>query len=190
MKIKMLLLLNLAVVFLIGAAVGSISAQDVARLAAKPQANIQIVRNVVHSGGRSEIKSRNIYVYVDEKDFSKEAIGEIFAKIESEFCDPYDLGITLYSSEEMLRKRMDFDEQPHTIYFSSDQEGQAAKARFYAKAHPPLSGYFRATYHRYGDYELFDYSPNKDAVETVRVDLKDMPTATGGKKTKCKPSPK
>jgi hypothetical protein len=86
--------------------------------------------------------------------------------------EPYILSITIYSDLEMLNKLIKFEECGRGfIDFSKDNAGRSEASRYYKKYLPPPKGYFRSQYSRYRNFEYFDYSPNADEEELVRVDL-------------------
>lgn len=135
--------------------------------------NIEIILNKVHDGGKSGIQSRHIFILIEEKKFNLENVRKTFEKYRFIYSTPFILTITIYSDKEMLQRLINFEKQPMTIEFSQDEKGQEAARKFYEEYYPLPTGYFRAEYSRYGDYEYFNYSPGKDKAEMMRISLKD-----------------
>src|SRR5688500_6132206 len=119
---------------------------------------VEIVENWVHAGGESGIRSRYIFIYLPEEDFSLNAIMAIFRTTEAQSCAPYILAISIYTDKAALAKKIRYEKQSSTIDFTNDEAGRKAAEKYYEKVLPPRSGYLRAEYQRYGDYEVIDYS--------------------------------
>ena len=130
-----------------------------------------VVADKVNEGGDSGIKDRHVFVFLDEKSFSIQNLTDLFLKYRDNYCEPYVLRVTVYSDHKMLERLIKFENEPRTVRFSDDKKGLEAAAAFYNSTYPALVGYFRAEYHRYGGYDLFDYSMEKDSPNLTRVDL-------------------
>lgn len=135
--------------------------------------NAEILLNKIKNDGGGK-PSREIYILIDENEFSLEVIRDIFNHNRNLYPEPYELRISVYSDRAMLERLINFEKQPMTIEFSKDEEGQAAARKFYEKYYPLPEGYFRASYSRYADFEFFDYSPRKNRPQMKRVTLKSQ----------------
>lgn len=95
----------------------------------------------------------------------------MFDEYKKLYPDPYNLRITIYTSKEMLQRLIAF-KKFSPIEFTDDEKGRKAAAEFYEKYYPLPKGYFRFEYFRYGKFEFFDYSPQKEEYEMIRISLK------------------
>lgn len=139
----------------------------------KNNGGIKVVLNKVHDGGKSGIKSRHIFILMNEQDFSLNNLTNLFKECKNLYTEPYILTVTVYSDKEMLEKLINFEKQPVTIEFADNEKGREASKKFYERSYPLPQGYFRAEYNRYGKFEFFDYSPEKEQPEMIRISLKD-----------------
>lgn len=146
--------------------------QDSTKVTEEFNKKIEIVLNKVSDGGESGIKSRHIYVSIEEKDFNLDNLKQFFSEYKKLYPEPYILTISVYSSKEMLQRLINFEKQPITIEFTKDEKGKEAARKFYERYYPLPQGYFRAEYNRYGPFEFFDYSPKKESPDMVRISLK------------------
>jgi len=151
--------------------------------------DLEVVENWVHSGGKSGINSRYIFIYLPENAFTRTTISESFDKYQQDFCDPYILAISIYSDKTMLAKKIRFEKNPIGIEFNNDIAGRKAANDYYRMVLPAPNGYFRAEYQRYGDYENFAFSVAKEDFVLTRVILRDPrkeSTSPMPKLTRCK----
>ncbi len=133
---------------------------------------LEVVENLIKSDRQNIQRSRHLFIYIPENKFTLENITEIFDAYQSEFCDPYILRIELYSDKDMLRKKLAFEKLGFAIDFNDDEAGRNASQEFYGRVLPNPTGYLRAEYARFGDYELFDYTKTKEHIANTRVFLK------------------
>ncbi len=150
-----------------------VSGQD--SIKSKPEIipNVEIILNKIKNGGFSGIKSRHLFILVEEKDFNLENVRKWFDKYKNLYPEPHDLNISLYSNREMLQRLIDFQDHGTPIEFNRDEKGKEAARKFYEKYYPLPSGYFRAEYIRYS-FEYLDYSPKKEDSEMIRIYLKKL----------------
>ena len=135
--------------------------------------NAEIIANEIHDGGKSGIQRRNLYIFVEEKEFNLDTLRKLFDKYKKVYEKPYILTVSVYSDKEMLQKLINFNNQNFAIDFTNDEEGRKAAQEYYEKYYPLPKGYLRAEYKRYGKFEYFDYSPAKEKIEMIRILLKD-----------------
>ena len=83
---------------------------------------------------------RSIFVFVAEKDFNLESVSRIIQEIDKGLCDPYTLGVIIFSSREMLEWYMK-GVASDIVHFSGTPEGRKSAAKYYAKIYPPPTGY-------------------------------------------------
>lgn len=137
---------------------------------ATDKTNFEVFSNRIDSGGRSGIRSRDVYVFIEESKFSYQVLKRVIDELRFEYCNPFDLKITVYSDKEMLKKLANVERQPLTIDFSDNPGGREASGKLYKDAYPRPTGYFRADYFRYGAFEYLRYSPEKGSLEMLKVD--------------------
>ena len=143
-------------------------------LLATAYAQSEVVENWIASYGKSGFKSREIFLYVPEKEFTEKSIRERFLTYQAEYCDPYILNIYAYSDLEMLKKRIHYEKNPGVaIDFRDTAEGRASAHKYYTELLGPDSGYLRGQYSRYGGYEFFDFSPAKDDPAMTRIYIRN-----------------
>lgn len=142
--------------------------------------NVEVVANIVKDLGRSGLRERNIYLYLPEEEFSSENLIAIFDKFGSDFCSPYSLHILIFTSRDSLKRRIEVDSSDLFVDFENSEKGRQAAHQYYGKASPLLNSFLFAEYFRNGDYELFDYSPEKGNPSTVRISMKSDARLTSG----------
>jgi len=147
-----------------------IEGQNSIKLKEVPNKGLEIILNEIDDGGRSEIKSRHIFILIEEKEFNLENLNKLFDEFKKLYTEPYNLRITVYSNKEMLQRLIDFKKFA-PIEFSDDEKGREASNKYHEKYYPLRKGYFRADYFRYAKFEFFDYSPKKEDTKMVRISL-------------------
>jgi hypothetical protein len=116
-------------------------------------------------------KRRELFLFIDSPNFSKDKIADVFSYFARKFPDPEWFSITLFSDRAMLRRAMDMSGLKFTIDWTDTPEGRRAAAYWSSKYEPLPTGYFRANYFRIRRFnpthieEWFSYSP--DANEPV-----------------------
>lgn len=119
---------------------------------------------------------RRIFLLIEASNFTKDNLQRAFLGLAAQNKWPDDLIITAFSDKKMLLRAIDNYQSPICIYFNKSPQNQEAIQKFYEQYYPLNSGYFRAFYfrHQNGD-ESFQYSPESDKEELVRVPLKKRP---------------
>jgi hypothetical protein len=134
--------------------------------------DIEIIKNTETIQGKSGVKQRNVYVYIDEKKFDREKIVRWMKDLSQKFRNPTILTITVFTNKEMLDMLIRFESNPPAIDFSNDEIGRNGAAEFYGKIYPKSQGYLRVIYHRFAEFEYIEYSPEKDSSRMLEQDLK------------------
>ena len=119
------------------------------------------------------IVDRQIYVFLDEKEFKPDVIPAIFEDLQKQYPTPKILQIVMYSDRDMLKKHISFDAKTTIPDFSDTPGGQKAAAEYYERNYPLASGYYRAIYDRNIKWAYYDYNPEKEKPQMVRVNLKE-----------------
>jgi ankyrin repeat protein len=121
------------------------------------------------------IKTRKIFILIDEFHFNKENIQKVFLGLANKYPNPKELNIIIFSDKVMLQRAINSEQREFFIDFDNTPEGKASATKFYEKYEPHPKGYYRAYYYRYAEYEIFDYSPQKDDESMVRITWKSPP---------------
>lgn len=147
---------------------------------------VELLENWVSSGGQSGIEDRQIFIFIPERLFSPERVASLFDQYQREFCDPYILMIFVFTDRNALKKQFAYETKT-TVFvdFANTEEGRKASIEYYSKLLPPQTGYFRAEYSRYGDYEQYSYMTAKDSPLTTRVMLRS-PNIKSSQPNVCK----
>lgn len=136
----------------------------------------QVIDNWIHKGGESKIRARYIFIYLPERDFDLPAIRALVDKYQEQFCDPYILEIDIYSDKAMLEKKIRWEKSGAWRDFTDNEAGRRAAQAYYSQVLPATTGYLRAEYARYGDYEVIDYSKSKeDLADTLTIRSPNQP---------------
>jgi len=147
---------------------------------------VELLENWVSSGGQSGIEDRQIFIFIPERLFSPERVASLFDQYQREFCDPYILMIFVFTDRNALKKQFAYETKT-TVFvdFADTEAGRKASIEYYSKLLPPQTGYFRAEYSRYGDYEQYSYMTAKDSPLTTRVMLRS-PNIKSSQPNVCK----
>lgn len=127
---------------------------------------------IVANMANKMIRSRSIYVYLGDADFSEESVSLIFKQMDKQFCEPFDLSITVFSDRKMLEWLMNAKANIVDLDFSTPQ-AQMQSYKYLAKIYPPSTGYLRAEYVRNKSGEYFDISPSTDSTVMRRIVITD-----------------
>ncbi|MCI0557384.1 MAG: ankyrin repeat domain-containing protein, partial [Nitrososphaera sp.] len=114
----------------------------------------------------TELPTREIYLFIDQKDFEMTYVKEVCISLAKEYPSPERLTITAFSSEEIIQNTISFKGRSIRLYFPGTPEGAARYHRELTKA-TPLVGYFRAFYVRSEYGESLKYSPTPNDKELV-----------------------
>ena len=139
----------------------------------------EIVENWIHDGGRSGKANRFLFIYGPERSFDPNTLALIFDTLQRSYCDPYTLRINIYTDKTMLEKRISSEKSPSMIDYNDTPEGRRAAKDAYEKTYGSKELYFMAEYFRYGSYEFYDYTSNKDSRATTRVILREPDKGSG-----------
>lgn len=140
--------------------------------------SLEIIDNWTHTFGESNIRSRFIFLYLPERDFTVSNLELILGRYRAEFCDPYILQMDIYSDKASLEKKIKWEKRSYAIDFKDDTVGRRAASEYYARVLPSGKGYFWAEYSRYSSFEFFDYNKSKNNPEPTRVMLDSDSTTT------------
>lgn len=127
------------------------------------------------SPGPQIVPRRDIYLLIEEQDFTVENLKKAFENLSAAYPVPVWLNITAYSNKVYLQQLIIADGLDVFVDFVDTPEGRKAEENYYAHLYPPRTGYLRASYLRIGVEESFQYTPDPRKDKTVQIVLKNGP---------------
>ncbi|MEA2204998.1 MAG: hypothetical protein QOE77_1774 [Blastocatellia bacterium] len=119
--------------------------------------------------GPSQGQRREVFLYVEAKDFAQSNILDIVSRFEKQYSKPNWLNITIFSDDAQLNRAIN---EPHIyIEFTDTPLGRKRAFDWYQEYYPLPSGYYRANYVRIWWGEELEFSPKPDNPETVTLFL-------------------
>jgi ankyrin repeat protein len=113
---------------------------------------------------------RKIFLLIEDPYFKRENLEKVFVGLSIKYKSPTFLTIVAYSNETIVQRAYKY-EQRGSVHYPNTLEGLEQAAKDSPEGSLTPVGFFRAYYYRYHE-EFFDYTPNKDEANLVRVELK------------------
>lgn len=127
----------------------------------------RIVSNIMK--GDPPSYRRELFVHVEEGDFTQGNIRSLFASLAAKYSKPENLHITVFSDRENLNKAIEVSKMKYIVDFPSNR---GVESDWYRKYWPASTGYFRAVYYRNYVEENFTFCPDPQTENCVDVELK------------------
>jgi hypothetical protein len=113
------------------------------------------------SPGPTIVPKRDIYLLIEEQDFTLENLKKAFEILSAAYPVPVFLRIVAFSNKEYLQQLIRAEEIDVITDFLDNREGREAQANYYANVYPPRTGYLRSYYVR-SACEFSDFRSNFD----------------------------
>ncbi|MBX3290398.1 MAG: hypothetical protein KF855_13755 [Acidobacteria bacterium] len=114
------------------------------------------------------LSSATIYIYMDERNFSKDNLTKLFRHLGSKEKTSF-LTIIVFTDKEMLGWKIKRDKHPLLPNLMTSEEGQKIIDEKYSEYFPPDIGYFRAEFTSTNHRTRFLYTPDKEADHLIEV---------------------
>lgn len=120
--------------------------------------------------------SRNLYVLLDEKDYSIENLEHLGQFYSNKFSLPKILSIQFFTDLKSLEIMISKDFPTVLVTFGNDEIGRKAEKEFYEKYYPKPKGFY-ASYLRHflNKNDTILYNEKKDSDNYIKLEIKKEP---------------